>query len=141
MANESLNLSAERENFSAFIVHVVWRMSQCAAAMIGPVKRQIIGAKEVVAAMIEHIVAVAAYYQALPLEGILLPEREGQIRGDRATDVQCACYEGGLDSARKFQMKVIREREGLGETKINGPTASDEICALAALKPHSALIL
>ena len=38
-------------------------------------------------------------------------------------------------------MKVISEREGLGETKINGPTAIDEICALAALKPHSALIL
>ena len=44
MANEILNLSAERDNFSSRVVHVVWRMSQCAAAIIGPVKRQIIGA-------------------------------------------------------------------------------------------------
>ena len=52
--------------------------------------------------MIDHIVAVAAYGQALPLDGILLSEREDQIRADRATNVQCAYREGGLDCARKF---------------------------------------
>jgi hypothetical protein len=141
MANEIFDPSVERENFSSRIVHVVRRMSQCAAAIIGPVKRQIIGAKEVVPTVIDYIVAIAAYCQALLLEGILLPEREGHIRAGRANDVQGACYERVLHSARKFRMKVIRERERLDQTKINGPTAIDEICALAALKPHSALIL
>ena len=141
MANEIFNLSAKRENFSSCVVHVVRRMSQCAAAIVGPVKRQIIRAKKVVAVAIDHVVAVAVYRQTSPVEGILLSQREGQIRADRESDVQCACGEGSLDSARKFQMKVIRERECLGETKIDGPTAIYEICALAALKPHSALTL
>src|SRR5262245_47823538 len=141
VANEFFDLSVERVNFSLCVVHVVRRISQCAAAIISPVKRQIIGAKEVVAAMIDHIIAVAAYPQALLIEGILLPEREGQIGTDRTSDVQRACYKGGLDSLGKFQMKVVRKREGFSETKVDGPTVIDEICALAALKPHSGLIL
>lgn len=95
MANEIFNPSAKGENFSSRVVDVVWRMSQCAAAIIGPVKRQIIGTKKVVAAMIDHIVAVAAYRQTLAVEGILLSEREGQIRADRESDVQCdESYQG-----------------------------------------------
>ena len=87
VANEIFNLSAKRENSSSRVVHVERRMSQRAAAIIGSVERQIIRAKKVVAATIDHVVAVAAYRQTLPVEGILLSERKGQISADRESDV------------------------------------------------------
>lgn len=46
-----------------------------------------------------------------------------------------------IEKAMCSAMKAIREREGVGEAKIDRPTVIDEICALAAFKPHSAVVL
>ena len=87
MTNEIFNSSAKRENSSSCVVHVVRRMSQGPASIIGLMKRQIIRSEKVVAVTIDHVVAVTAGGQTLPVEGILLSCRERQIREDRESDM------------------------------------------------------
>lgn len=38
-------------------------------------------------------------------------------------------------------MKAFREEEGTGEAEIDGPAAVEELSPLAAIKPHSELVL
>jgi len=55
---EILRLSAERKYSSAFIVHMVRRMRQAPAPVIGPMVRQVVRAMHVRTSMINHVVAI-----------------------------------------------------------------------------------
>ena len=52
-----------------------------------------------------------------------------------------AANERGFYCAGKFDMKIFREAEGVGERKIDKPAAIDEVSAMAALRPHNYLTL
>ena len=141
MVDEILHLPTKRQDSSPFIVHVVRRMGQSAAAVISSVERQIVCSKKIVARALDQVIAITAYLQPLAPKSIFLAQRERQILGHGDTDVQDAGDERALRSDRKLDMKVFREDEGAGEPEIDGPAAIDERGAMAALRPHSWLVL
>jgi len=68
---EILYLSAERKYSSVFLVHMVRRMRQRPAPIVGPMVRQVVRTKHVHTRMINHVVAITTYLQCILLEGIL----------------------------------------------------------------------
>ena len=141
LSDEVFNLPGKRMHFAASVVQMARRMRQGAAAVVGAVERQIVGAEKIGAVTIDQVISVAVHRQTSPVKGVFLAQRKLQIRVDGNGDVQGSGDESVLYRNGKFHMKVVRECKGVTETKIDGPTAIDEIRAKAALRRHSALAL
>lgn len=69
-------------------------------------------------------------------------QKDGEPVWDHGdSEVEGAAHERGFYRAGKFDMKIFRQAESVGERKIDKPAAIEEISAMAALRPHNCLTL
>jgi hypothetical protein len=126
MADEILNPSTKKQDSTPFIMHVMRRMGQSAAAIVSLVEGQVVCSKKVVAGAVHQIIAITAYLQPRAPKSIFLVEGERQILTRGETDMEYAGNESSLGSDGKLDMKVFREVEGARKPEIDGPATIDE---------------
>jgi hypothetical protein len=133
--------ATEGKHAAPLVVHMMRRMRQQTFAVVGSVERQIIRAKEIIASSIDHVVAVAAYHQSLPVQNLLFAQRQRQISTNGNRDMQSAAHKRGFNDDWELDMKSFRDIEGAGERQIDRPTALEKRDPLAPLKRLTALVL
>ena len=136
-----MHVSSEGINAAPLVVSMMWWMRQQTSAVVGSVKRQIVRAKEVSAGSVDHVIAVAAYRQSLPIVTILFTQSKSHIPANGDSDLQSAANKYGFYANGELDVKTFRDIEGVGERQINRPTAIEQRGALAPLKRHNARVL
>ena len=76
LGDEIMNVPGEGTNAASLIVKMMRGMRQQLFAIVGSVEGQIVGAEEIITSGVDHVVAVAANRQFLPVEGILFAQRQ-----------------------------------------------------------------